>query len=88
MNFDIRKFMTSEVGKKLFSILLALGLSTIFRMSCKGKNCIVYSAPEFNKEILDKVYSYEGKCYKYKPQHVKCDLSKKIVSQDNTNTFP
>jgi hypothetical protein len=57
MNFDIRKFMTSEVGKKLFSILLGLGLSSIFRMSCKEKNCIVYSSPEFNKEILDKVYS-------------------------------
>ncbi len=80
MNFDIRKFMTSEVGKKLFSILLGLGLSTVFRMSCKGKNCIIYSSPEFNKEILNKIYSYEGKCYKYIPQNVKCNPSKKIVS--------
>lgn len=81
MNFDIRKFMTSEVGRKLFSILLGLGLSSIFRMSCKGKNCVIYSSPEFNKEILDKVYSYEGKCYKYTPENVKCDPSKKIVTQ-------
>jgi hypothetical protein len=77
--------MTSEVGKKLFSILLGLGLSTTFRMACKGKNCVVYSSPEFNKEILDKVYSYEGKCYKYAPEHVKCDPSKKILTHRDTS---
>ena len=49
MNFDIRKFITSDVGRKLFSILLGLGLSSIFRMSCKGKNCVIHSSPEINK---------------------------------------
>ena len=84
MNFDIRNFMTTDVGKNLFSILLGLGLSSIFRMACKGKNCVIYSSPEFNKEILDKVYLYDGKCYKYTPENVKCDPSKKIVRQEET----
>ena len=86
MNFDIRKFITSDVGRKLLSILLGLGLSAIFRLSCKEKNCIVYSAPDLNKDILDKVYSYNGKCYTYTPLNVPCDLSKKIMtfhSSDN-----
>ena len=88
MNFDIRKFITSDVGRKLFSILLGLGLSSIFRMSCKGKNCVIHASPEINKEILDKVYSYEGKCYKYIPENVKCDPSKKILSASEEDNRP
>ena len=79
MNFDIRKFMTSDVGKKLFSILLGLGLSTVFRMSCKGKNCIAFNAPPV-EEIKDKVFKYDNKCYKYEPTQTKCDKSMRIVA--------
>jgi hypothetical protein len=80
MNFDIRKFITSDVGRKLLSILLGLGLSAVFRLSCKEKNCIVYSAPDLNKDITNKVYSYNGNCYVYSPLNVPCDTSKKIMT--------
>jgi hypothetical protein len=80
MNIDIRKFINSNVGRKLFSILLGLGLSAVFRLSCKGKNCVIQSSPDIEKDILNKVYEYDGKCYKYIPTNVPCDPSKKILS--------
>lgn len=83
MNFDIRKFTTSNDGRKLLSILLGLGLSAVFRLSCKEKNCIIYSAPEMNKDVLNKVYSYNGKCYTYSAVNVPCDQTKKIISVYN-----
>ena len=84
MNFDIRKFITSDVGRKLLSILLGLGLSAIFRLSCKEKNCIVYSAPDITNDIAKKIYSYNGKCYKYSTSNVPCDTTKKIISTYNS----
>ena len=80
MNFDIRKFITSDVGRKLLSILLGLGLSAVFRLSCKEKNCIIYSAPDLTKDIANKVYSYNGNCYVYSTSNVPCDTSKKIMT--------
>ena len=79
MNIDIRKFITNDLGRRLLSIILGLGLSAVFRLSCKDKNCIIYSAPELNKDIINKVYSYDGKCYVYSPINVQCDTTKKII---------
>jgi hypothetical protein len=36
------------------SILLGFGLATLFRTVCKGKNCVVVKAPEF-EEVNGKI---------------------------------
>ena len=35
----LSKFVSSDTGKYVMSILLGLGLSTLFRSVCKGKQC-------------------------------------------------
>jgi hypothetical protein len=74
----LSKFVHSESGKLLMSIILGLGLATLFRASCKGKNCILYYAPPL-KEIKDKIYKINNKCYKYEFNSAKCDKTKQIV---------
>ncbi len=60
------------------SILLGLGLATLFRTVCKDKECILFHAPPLD-EIDNKIYSYGNKCYKYTPTATKCSNDKRIV---------
>ena len=82
---NLGKFVHTETGKKVMSILLGLGLASLFRSICKGKNCMVFKAPPL-EELKDKVYKYNNKCYKYVSHSAKCDKQKRIVHFDDTDT--
>ena len=41
----LSKFVHSEIGRYLMSIILGLGLATFFRKMCNGKNCVISKAP-------------------------------------------
>jgi len=75
---NLTKFVHSETGKCLMSVILGLGLATLFRATCKGTNCVVYHAPPMD-EIDNKIYKYDNKCYKYTQSPVKCDPSKQTI---------
>jgi hypothetical protein len=76
--FKLEKLIRTENGKMILSVLLGLGLASLFRRVCKGKNCsIVKSAPL--DEINNKIYKSGNKCYKYDLQHTKCDKSKQTI---------
>ncbi len=77
VNFD--NFFHSTSGKYIFSIILGLGLATLFRTSCKGKNCYIFKAPPL-EEIQDKIFKYDNKCYKFVSSATKCDSKKKYVN--------
>ena len=72
------KFVHTQTGKYVMSILLGFGLATLFRAVCKGKDCVIFNAPPL-EEINDKIYKHDNKCYKYTFQSAKCDKNKKIV---------
>jgi len=74
----LAKFFHSETGKHMLSIILGLGVASLFRVVCKDKNCIVFKAPPL-EDIKGKVYRYNDKCYNYNPVSTKCDANKKIV---------
>jgi hypothetical protein len=74
----LSKFVHTESGKYLMSIILGFGLATLFRTVCKGKNCLIVKAPPLD-EIEDKIYKHQGKCYKFTPVTTKCDANKKNV---------
>jgi hypothetical protein len=66
---DNLKFLYTEKGNILISILLGFSLSSIlFRFKCKT-NCVVYKLhPDFN-ENSGKIY-YDNKYYRYKKKYV------------------
>jgi hypothetical protein len=74
----LNKFVHSETGRNIMSIILGLGLATFFRKMCEGKNCIVSKAPPF-EEIDDKIYKFDDKCYKLEKNAETCTTTKKIV---------
>ena len=79
MGFHLGKFVHTENGKFLMSVLLGFGLATLFREVCKGRNCITFHSVSLD-ETKGKIYQYDNKCYKYDIKKAKCDTNKKIVS--------
>ena len=76
---EFAKFVKTESGKHIMSMLLGFGLASLFRIICKGKGCLVFKAPPI-EDIKDKVYKHGDKCYKYEPTPTKCSNKKKIVN--------
>ncbi len=72
------RFVHTETGKIIMSILLGFGLASLFRTVCKDRDCIIFHAPPLDK-IQDKIYKNGDKCYKYTPVATKCDANAKIV---------
>ncbi len=71
----LEKFVRSSTGKILMSILLGLGLATLFRQVCSGKDCLVYMSPPF-EELEEKIYKINNKCYKFNKNNVSCQSSR------------
>jgi hypothetical protein len=75
---NIKRLLNSDMGRVFISILLGLGLATLFRKVCKDKNCIKFSGPVIG-DIEGKTYKYGDKCYTYTSNPTKCDDKKKVV---------
>ena len=79
MPLHLSRFIHSENGKIIMSILLGFGLASLFRTICKDKNCIIFHAPPL-EEIKDKIYKYDNKCYKFTTKSAICNKNKKIIT--------
>lgn len=66
------KIFKNEYTKIILGLLWGFGIACIFRSACNGRKCIIYKAPK-PKDIENKIYSFDEKCYKYKSESVPCD---------------
>ena len=78
MGMYLGRFVHTETGKIIMSILLGFGLASLFRTVCKDKDCLIFHAPPLDK-FKDKIYKNGDKCYKYTPVATKCNANEKIV---------
>ena len=78
----LTKFVHSKTGRYVMSIILGIGLASLFRTICKDKNCILFYAPPLD-EIENKIFKHGDKCYKYSYKHGKCNPNKKDVEIEN-----
>ena len=78
MEMHLGRFVHTETGKIIMSILLGFGLASLFRTICKDQNCLAFHAPPLDN-FKDKIYKTGNKCYKYNPMATKC--------RDNTKTI-
>jgi len=79
MSIKIVKFINSTKGKYILSILLGLGLATLFRKACNSRNCLIFKAPDLAK-IKGKVFNHDNKCYEFHEESTSC------TNPSNTNT--
>lgn len=76
MNF--RKLLHTDVGKNLISVILGIGLASLFQKVCNEKNCLIFNGPVIH-EVDGKIFEYDGNCYKYDVSTVSCDTTKRII---------
>ena len=70
--------MHTKAGQMLISIILGIGLASLFRKSCKDRKCLVFRATPINK-IKKQVFKFNDKCYTFHESATKCDKNKKIL---------
>jgi len=75
---NLKRLIYSDVGRIVISIILGLGLATLFRRVCKERNCLVFQAPQLNK-IKGQIFKFKDKCYKFEEEIENCDPNKKTV---------
>ena len=75
------KFVHTETGRIIMSLLLGFGLASLFRTICKNKDCLIFRAPPL-EQFKDKIYKSNGKCVKYTPVSTKCSINSKTIDFD------
>ena len=75
----IDRLFKNKYGKIIVSIILGLGLASVFKKTCVGDGCVIVKA--VSPDIVQKnIYRYDDKCYKYKAYETKCDKDNIEVS--------
>ena len=70
----ISDLLRSEAGRVVISIIIGLGLASMFRKVCKGNSCVVVKGPA-TSEVKNNFYKIDGECYRYSPYTTNCDGS-------------
>jgi hypothetical protein len=83
----IGRLLFSPLGRIVLSILLGLGLSTVFKQSCSGQSCITYHGPILG-QIEGKTYKFGEKCYVYDIAPIKCNSIRQTVEFSNEHEDP
>ena len=74
---NIQKVMHTKLGQILISIILGFGLASIFRRSCKDRNCFTFNAPK-PSEVEKKLYTHGGECFSFKTETLPCSSENPI----------
>ena len=74
---NVKKFIGSRTGIIVLSVILGLGLSCVFKISCDSANCTIFKGPDFNEK---KIIKYNNKCYEPNEHMETCDEKKKIIN--------
>ena len=80
IHFD--RLLNTDLGRFFVSVILGIGLATLFRRSCKDKNCIEFNGPVIS-EVDGKTYKFGELCYKFELTPGKCDPTKQTILIDD-----
>lgn len=68
----IAELAKSDPGRKVLSVILGLGLASLFRQVCKKGQCIVVKGPPV-ADVEKYLYRIDDRCYKYTVQARSCN---------------
>jgi len=61
----------TPTGSIVISVILGIGLASLFRAACKGRNCVAKFAAPHDK-VTSGAYQFVNGCYTYEMQPTKC----------------
>jgi len=71
---NLQKAIHTKFGQIVISIILGLGLASLFRKICDGAKCLKFHPPSV-KEVEKSVYEHNRECYKFKAKTTECSAS-------------
>lgn len=74
---NISNIIRTENGKAFISIILGIGLASLFRKSCSEKNCYNFRAPP-QDDVEDTVYRHDNSCYNFITETRPCKNNKQV----------
>lgn len=82
MNVKMENVMTesNSFGSIIVSIILGLGLSSLFKKVCK-QNCIVYKISNY-QDIKNQVFEHEDKCYMFDKVKSGCGPRLELIKEE------
>lgn len=78
MSHKILNIVRTKYGQILLSIILGIGLASIFRKTCKAAGCFNFVSPSASN-VEKNVYIHDGTCYKFSPETVHCGTKNHIA---------
>ena len=84
-NFHLKRLLNTDLGRFFISVILGIGLATLFRKACTDKNCITFNGPVID-EVHGKIYQFGEFCYKYELVPDKCNANKQTVELDEAES--
>ncbi len=84
----LKNILHTNIGKIILSILLGLGLSTIFRQVCNSRDCYKFIGPKHN-ELRDKIFASDSektKCYTLVEENIPCGSKSKTLGYSTNFT--
>lgn len=77
MSQKIINIVKTKHGRIILSIILGIGLASIFRKTCKATGCFKFVSPSIS-DVEKSVYAYAGSCYKFSTETINCGKKKHI----------
>ena len=76
---NILRSVNTKIGRIVISMILGIGLASLFRRICNSRDCLVFEAPPM-KDIVENTFKYNGKCVRFKESPIPCSDKKKTVN--------
>lgn len=67
------RIQESAGARILISVVIGLGIASLFRLTCKGRDCVVVQGPPL-EQTRAHVYKIEDECYKYNAVPTPCKV--------------
>ena len=74
---SVKDLLQDKRGMAIVSFILGLGLAALFQKACENDTCMIIKGPPV-KEIENKIFKQDQKCYRYKPKNTSC--SNKVIA--------
>lgn len=84
MNINFKRLLHTDIGQFFISVILGLGLASLFQQVCKDKDCIRFHGPVIG-EMDGKIFQHGNECYEYSVSSAPCNSMKKIIAIETTN---
>jgi hypothetical protein len=64
--------LEKKYQKIIISIILGLGIASLFRSACETRNCITIEGPKIDT-VENSIYKFGNNCYKFKSINTPCN---------------